>query len=125
MKINILKEKENPFLERKELELQIIHTNEPTPSKNELIKKIGEMFSVKETHIKIDYIFSRKGLQEAFAKVKIYKKPIPQEVKEEKPEKKEEAKEPEKKEEEKKVEETKKPEEKEGEKGETQISESK
>ncbi len=73
MEIEILEEKENPFLKRKELKLVIKHENSPTPSKQELKKELASKFSVSEEQIQIDYIFSKKGLCESLSKVKIEK----------------------------------------------------
>jgi len=79
MDISVLKEKENPFFNRKELSILIKHPKLPTPSKAELIKNLAEKNSVDESQIIVDYIFSKKGSTESFASVKILK---------EKPEKK-------------------------------------
>lgn len=95
MEVEILEEKQNPFLGRKELKLRIIHEKAPTPSKQELKKEIASKYSVPEENIVLDYILSKKGLNEAIAKVKIYKeKPkIKEKTKTEKKEAKEEKKE--------------------------------
>lgn len=80
MEIKIIQQKENPFLERKEIMLQIIHTNEPTPSRQELMKEIIKMFNTEEEKVQIDYILSKRGKPEAVAKIKIYNKPIKKKV---------------------------------------------
>jgi len=90
MEIEILEEKENPFFERKEVKVNIKHLDAPTPSKEELKKELASKFSVDASLIQIDYIFTKKGVAESFAKVKILKKKP--EVKEEKKEAKEEKK---------------------------------
>lgn len=74
MEIEILEEKENPFLKRKELKLVLKHENAPTPSKQELKKELMSKFSVSENQVQIDYIFTKKGLCESLAKVKILEK---------------------------------------------------
>ncbi len=74
MEIEIVEEKENPFLKRKELKLVLKHPNLPTPSKQELKKELASKFSLSEEQIQIDYIFSKKGLCESFSKVKIFEK---------------------------------------------------
>ena len=73
MELEILEERENPLLNRKELKINIKHPNSPTPRKQDLIKEISSRFSVPEDQVSIDYIFTKKGLQESFVKVKIYK----------------------------------------------------
>lgn len=73
MEVKILEEKENPFFKRKELKIQIKHENSATPSKAELAKQLAEKNSVDVSQVVIDYIFTKKGLAESFAKVKILK----------------------------------------------------
>ena len=73
MDFDILEEKENPFFGRKELKINIKHPNLATPPKQNLLKELASKYSVPEENIIIDYIFSKKGLNESTAKVKIYK----------------------------------------------------
>ena len=143
MQMSVVEEKENPFLNRKELVVELKHPGKSTPSKAELIKELASAHSVDESQVKIDYIFTKKGMPESLAKVKILKEKPKKEEKKEviKPEeKKAEAKpkeeEKEKSEEKKAVEEKKKkevkpeeekkpeakPKEEKGEKSETQTS---
>lgn len=71
MNMMIIEEKENPFFNRKEIKLSIKHPGTPTPSKAEMVKELAAKYSVDETQVCIDYIFSVKGIGESFAKVKI------------------------------------------------------
>jgi ribosomal protein S24E len=71
MDITVTEEKENPFLNRKELKLQIKHAGESTPSKAEMTKELVSKYSVDEKQVQIDYIFSIKGIGMSFAIVKI------------------------------------------------------
>lgn len=71
MEMVIIEEKENPFLNRKELKLRLKHAGGATPSKVELIKELASRYSVEEKQVLVDYIFSIKGIGESFAKVKI------------------------------------------------------
>jgi ribosomal protein S24E len=73
MEFNILEEKENQLLGRKELRLELKHPTAATPAKQELVKELATKYSVPEEHVVIDFIFTKKGLQESVAKVKIYK----------------------------------------------------
>jgi len=73
MELEVKEEKENPLLERKELKVEIKHTGASTPTKQDLIKQLASKYSVPEDQIFIDYIFTKKGISESFAKVKIYK----------------------------------------------------
>ena len=92
MEFEILEEKDNPFFERKELKLRIKHPQAPTPSKQEVKKELASKYSVPEENIVLDYIFSKKGLNEAIVKVKIYKGKAPISKEKVKEGKKEEAK---------------------------------
>lgn len=73
MEVEILEEKENKFLERKELKINLKHEKSATPSKSELLKELAIKFSAAEENISIDYILTKKGVGESLAKVKIYK----------------------------------------------------
>ena len=73
MEIEVKEEKENPFLGRKELKLDIKHSGTATPTKQDLAKQLASKYSVPEDLVFIDYIFTKKGIGESFAKVKIYK----------------------------------------------------
>ncbi|MEM5879172.1 MAG: hypothetical protein QXU74_01630 [Candidatus Aenigmatarchaeota archaeon] len=83
MEIEILEEKDNPLLKRKEIKINIKHTNSPTPKKQDLIKEIALKYSVPEDRILLNYIFTKKGVQESTAKIKIYQEPIKVKQKEE------------------------------------------
>ncbi|OYT41754.1 MAG: hypothetical protein B6U78_02575 [Candidatus Aenigmarchaeota archaeon ex4484_224] len=76
MEIEILKEWNNPLLERKELEILIKHPNQATPSKQMVIEEIAKKYNVEKDRILINYIMSKKGLAESFVKAKILKEPI-------------------------------------------------
>lgn len=86
MDFDVLEEKENVFFARKELQLSIKHPKLATPKKQELVKELSEKYSVPEDQVVVDFIFSKKGLNESVAKVKIYKeRPKIKQKKEEKP----------------------------------------
>ena len=80
MDMTTVGEKENPFLKRKEINVILKHPASATPSKAELIKTLASNNSVDEAQIVIDYIFTKKGIAESLAKVKILKEK-PKEVK--------------------------------------------
>ncbi|MEM5802221.1 MAG: hypothetical protein QXQ18_02445 [Candidatus Aenigmatarchaeota archaeon] len=88
MEIIIIKEKNNTFFKRKELTLVLKHPAEATPSKAELTKVLAERHNVDISQIKIDYIFTKKGISESLAKVKILEERFT-EAKDQKKEKKE------------------------------------
>jgi len=105
MELKIKEEKENPFFERKELEIELKHSGDATPSKQELIKELASKYSAPEENILVDYIFTKKGISESIVKVKIYKKNPKIKEKKEKAKPKKEAKPEAKKEEKPKIEE--------------------
>lgn len=73
MEIEVREEKENPFFERKELKLDLKHLKSKTPAKQELIKELASKYSAPEENVVIDFIFTKKGMGESYAKAKIYK----------------------------------------------------
>lgn len=86
--MTIVEERENPFFKRKELIVLLKHDAESTPSKAEVVREVAAANKVDESQVVIDYIFTKKGISESLARVKILKEKPP--VKEEP--KKEEAK---------------------------------
>lgn len=93
MEMKITEEKENPFLERKELTIELEHSGESTPQRKELVKNLASKYKVDENCINVDHIFTKKGIGRSLAKVKIYKKPIVKKKEKPKPEVKEKPKE--------------------------------
>ena len=85
MEIKIVKEKENPFFKRKDLNVEIKHDGISTPKTDDIVKELAAKFSVDETQVVIDYIMTKSGLSESNAKVKILNEKPP---KIEKPEEK-------------------------------------
>jgi len=73
MEIFVESEKENPFFPRKELKIILKHPSAATPSKSELKKELASRYGCDESQIIIDYIFTKKGVCESLAKVKILK----------------------------------------------------
>lgn len=77
MEIKVVKEKENVFFKRKDLELEISHPSAPTPKTDDIAKELASKFSVDESQVVIDYILTKKGLNESIARAKILKeKPV-------------------------------------------------
>jgi ribosomal protein S24E len=84
MEMNIEKEKENKFFNRRDLTVKIKHKGAATPSKADLTKELAKKYKVDESQVMIDYIFTMHGLNESTAKVKILnEKPKVEEKKEE------------------------------------------
>lgn len=67
-----MKEKHNPFFQRKELEILLIHPNSPTPSKESIKNLLKENYKVEDSQIEINYVISKIGSPESIAKVRIY-----------------------------------------------------
>jgi len=124
MKIQVIDEKENPMLKRKELVVSIDYEGGSTISKADLQKSLSKQLSANIENVEVSKILSEIGLSRGKAWIKVWKekkipvyseikkgkeKPEKPEVKKEKPkeEKAEEVKEPEKKEETKPAEEPK------------------
>jgi len=70
MEMEILKEKENPFLKRREVLVRVFHPGSPTPSKERAKEMIASKFSCEKEKIDIVYIFSDTG--RASTKIKFY-----------------------------------------------------
>jgi len=106
MKIEIVTEKENPLLKRKEIIITLDYDGKATVSKAELQKMISEQSKVSIDNVEISKILSEFGNSRGKAWIKIWnekKVPIYSEIKKDKKEKpKEEPKKEEAKAEEKK-----------------------
>ena len=72
MSIEVLKEKENVYLGRKELDIEVKHSGS-TPPKSEIMKELASKYSVPEENVILDYIVTKKGTRTAVGKAKIYK----------------------------------------------------
>ena|SRR3989344_8654438 len=70
MKISITKEKQNPFMKRKEMEISIEHTGEATPALNALEAILEKELNEQKEKIDIRNIFSDKG--KPFSKSKVF-----------------------------------------------------
>lgn len=89
MNYNVVAEKQNELLKRREMKIEIDHLLAATPSKAELLKELAAAYKVPEENIVIDYIFTQKGVGKSVAKIKIYKEKPKVKVKKAKEEKKE------------------------------------
>jgi ribosomal protein S24E len=82
MDIEILKEKQNQFFKRKEVDALVRHSASATPSKADVSKWFAEKNSVDITQVVVDFLFTKKGQSETFARVKVLdEKPKPKEEK--------------------------------------------
>jgi len=111
MKIEVINEKENPLMKRRELFVSIDYDKGATPSKADLQKSLAEQLKVNIENLEISKILSEFGLSKGKAWVKIWKEkkvPLYSEIKKEKKEKPKEESKPEAPKEEKPKEEAKK-----------------
>jgi len=69
MKTDILQEKYNIFLKRKELLIDIDNTEEPTPSKAALQQLIAKQLNADVGHIEILDIMPKTGMPKAAARI--------------------------------------------------------
>jgi small subunit ribosomal protein S24e len=72
VEIEVLEEKENPLLDRKELTVRIIH-NDATPKKIDVKKKIEALKTAAKGTVVVDSFKSKYGARESIGLVKIYK----------------------------------------------------
>lgn len=110
MELEIVSRKDNPLLERTELEVLAHHTGQPTPTRDEVRDQVAAAMKAKKEQVLVDHMESTfgKGLTRGY--VKVYKNKQAAEAIEREPikkrnkmdakasEKKEKAKEPPKKE---------------------------
>ena len=83
MKIQIIEQKENPFLKRTDLMFFIEHTGQATPKKEEVEKLIAEEFKSVPEKIEIVYIFTETGRAKSKVKARIWKEKIVEKPKKE------------------------------------------
>ena len=70
--MEILEDKENPFLKRREVKVRIDHPNQATPSKTKITEMVAEKLGVKKELVEVKKVFSACG--KASCVVKIYVK---------------------------------------------------
>jgi small subunit ribosomal protein S24e len=70
--LKILEEKENPLLYRKELIVEIDHTGEPTPKREDVRKRVAALKGVSENLVIVHSIKPLFGVGKSVAFVKIY-----------------------------------------------------
>jgi len=102
MKIEVIKENENPLMKRKELVVSIDFDKGATPSKADLQKPLAEQLKANIENLEISKILSEVGLPKGKAWIKIWEEkkiPLYSEIKKEKLKKEEVPKEEAKKEE--------------------------
>ncbi|MBU7045455.1 MAG: 30S ribosomal protein S24e [Theionarchaea archaeon] len=71
MEIQILEEKENPLLERKEIQLRVIQ-DAGSPKIGDLRKKIAAQLSLDETLFVVQNVYAEYGMNESRCMLKVY-----------------------------------------------------
>jgi small subunit ribosomal protein S24e len=72
MEIDIIEEKENPLLGRKELKVKVTHDG-PVPGRDQIRKKIEALLNAKKNTVIVDTIKPSFGAGESLGLVKVYK----------------------------------------------------
>jgi small subunit ribosomal protein S24e len=72
MEIEVIEEKENPLLGRKELRVKVSHDG-PAPNRDEVRKRIEAVLDAKKETVIVDTIKTEFGVSESLAVVKVYK----------------------------------------------------
>ncbi len=72
MKIEIIEERENPLLNRRELRFKVLH-DAATPSRKDVKDKLTALLNVKKETVILDSFTSRYGLKESVGTARVYK----------------------------------------------------
>ncbi len=74
MKAEVIEERENRLMSRKEAWVGFEHSGKPTPGRKELLPEIAKLMKTKEELVIIDKIFTQKGMGYSKAKILVYSK---------------------------------------------------
>jgi len=72
MKLEILEERDNPLLERRELVVKVVH-DAATPPRADVRDKIAALITANKDTVILDSLKSKFGVRELIAVVKVYK----------------------------------------------------
>ncbi len=72
MDIELRNRKENPLMEREEIEFEVEHRNSPTPSRSEVMEELASELDVSEDLIIIEKLATLHGKQTASGIARIY-----------------------------------------------------
>lgn len=72
--IKIISEKENPLLERKEIEFIIFHAGQGTPKRVDIRKKLAAILNKDVDCVYIEHLYSKTGKPETRGEARIYKR---------------------------------------------------
>jgi len=74
MKTEIISEKDNPLMKRKEYWLMVDHAGKETPNRHDLLPAIAKKLGSKEDLTLLDKIFTERGAAQSRVKVMVYSK---------------------------------------------------
>ena len=77
MSIQVIEDKYNPILKRREIKAVISHEGKATPSKEEVKKIISEFFNASLEKIEVCKIFSKKGIGKSDVKIRVWDNEAP------------------------------------------------
>ncbi len=75
MKIDITGQKKNPFLDRTEIMINILHHTQPTPTNAAIQQVVARELGKEPEYVDIRSVFSRRGIGESVAKIFVWKEP--------------------------------------------------
>lgn len=71
MKVEIVEERENPLLNRRELKIRVLH-KDATPSRREVREKLIALLGVEGERVILDSYKSRFGVRESYGTARVY-----------------------------------------------------
>lgn len=72
MDVEIIDQRQNPLLNRKEIKFKILHPKEPTPNRDSARDKIASMSNAKKEQVIIDSLDTTFGKSETTGYAKVY-----------------------------------------------------
>lgn len=83
MNYEVTHSERNGLLNREEMELEVNHAGEPTPSESDVRKKLAADQDLDPLTIEVDHIYSKTGRGFSTAHVKVFDEPVREETEDE------------------------------------------
>lgn len=80
MELDITKRERNELLDREDIELDISHSGEPTPSESDVRNKLAAELDLDPLTISIEHVYSSTGAGTSTASVRVFDEPIMDEL---------------------------------------------
>ncbi|MCJ7478981.1 MAG: hypothetical protein MUP63_02275 [Candidatus Nanohaloarchaeota archaeon QJJ-7] len=80
MELEIVEREEKALLDREEIEIEISHPDEATPSAAEVRDKISAELDLDPKTVEVDGIYSSKGLSTSRGRLNVHEEPIHEEL---------------------------------------------